>query len=563
MEPRSTNPAIVPTGAVLRLPRWALVLFVLAYVLPGFVGRNPWKTIDIGSLGVMLELAHGGSNWWSPGFLGLAPEVPALLPYWLGAWALAIAPLGADPVLVSRIPYVLMLILTLACTWKAIELLARSPKAQPVSFAFGGQANPRDYSRAMADAGLLALIACLGLAHASHEVTPMAVQLCMSSLVFCGMAGLYTRYRSMYFGLSLIGLLGLCLSGAAGLALITTACALLWVRLDDMLVPKKFLWLAYALALMTFLALILGLALWQPTWRGLPDNRHEWLSLLRLWVWFTWPAWPLALWSLWVWQRYWFNARPCLHIGLPLLLMLPAAGATLFSAEGDRSLLLALPHLAALAAFALPTLKRGVSALIDWFTLLFFSSSALILWIVWLAGVTGWPHKPAANITRVLPGLDLQFSPAIFAMALTASLAWLGLVAWRSGHHRPAIWKSLLLPAGGASFCWFLLMSLWLPMIDFARSYAAVTRNAAALMSHPTCVQVYGLSLAQMVALQHHGQLRVDRHGQQGCEWLVLALPAKDIFEASPDANSWRWVQSLRRPTSEHENIAIYQRRNE
>jgi len=48
------SPAIVAQGAVRRLPRLAVVLFVLAYVMPGFWGREPWKTIDMSSLGVML-----------------------------------------------------------------------------------------------------------------------------------------------------------------------------------------------------------------------------------------------------------------------------------------------------------------------------------------------------------------------------------------------------------------------------------------------------------------------------------------------------------------------------
>ena len=57
------TPAIVSQDAVRRLPRLALVLFVLAYVMPGFWGREPWKTIDMGSLGVMLGLAHGLAQW--------------------------------------------------------------------------------------------------------------------------------------------------------------------------------------------------------------------------------------------------------------------------------------------------------------------------------------------------------------------------------------------------------------------------------------------------------------------------------------------------------------------
>ena len=82
---------------------------------------------------------------------------------------------------------------------------------------------------------------------------------------------------------------------------------------------------------------------------------------------------------------------PSRHLAIPLIMVLPAAMATLFTRQEERALLLTLPFLAALSAFALPTLRRSVSALIDWFTLLFFTGSALIIWIVWLAGLTGWP----------------------------------------------------------------------------------------------------------------------------------------------------------------------------
>lgn len=544
-----------------RLPRLALVLFVLAYVVPGFWGREPWKTIDMGSLGVMLDLSRGLSDWWSPTFLGLAPEAPALLPYWLGAWSLALAPASWDPAWVTRIPYALLLALTLGLTWKAIELLARSPGAQPVAFAFGGEARPDDYARVMADAGLLALMACLGLAQASHEVTPMAVQLCMSSLLSCGMAGLTTRRQPVYLALTLAALLGLSWSGAPTLALLMGACALIWLGLD-VESPQR---AAHALALLLGLLLIALLSqqlhLWQYAWRGFPPSAKSWGTLVRLWLWFTWPAWPLVLWSLWVWRRAWLCRRPSRHMGLPLLLLLPAAAAAVLTAQEERALLLTLPHLAVLAAFALPTLRRSVSALIDWFTLLFFSGSALILWIVWLAGVSAWPRQPAANLQRLLPGLELSLQPGVFALALGATLTWVALVAWRVGRHRQALWKSLILPASGATLCWLLLMTLWLPMIDAARSYAPLTRTVAALMSHPSCVQVEGLSQAQMAALQHHGAMRIDLTGASGCGWMVVGVRAQTAFEAAPRAQSWRRVQTVRRPTDQYENLVLYQRR--
>ncbi|MFY9247964.1 MAG: hypothetical protein WAO62_04245, partial [Burkholderiaceae bacterium] len=37
------SPAIVTLSGARRLPRWALALLTFLYVLPGFIGREPWK----------------------------------------------------------------------------------------------------------------------------------------------------------------------------------------------------------------------------------------------------------------------------------------------------------------------------------------------------------------------------------------------------------------------------------------------------------------------------------------------------------------------------------------
>ena len=45
----------------------------------------------------------------------------------------------------------------------------------------------------------------------------------------------------------------------------------------------------------------------------------------------------------------------------------------------DRALMLALPPMAVLAAFTLPTLQRASAAAIDWFSVFFFSACALVI----------------------------------------------------------------------------------------------------------------------------------------------------------------------------------------
>ena len=107
------TPAIVSQDEVRRLPRLALWLFCAAYVLPGFFGRAPWKREDITAFGYMAKLARGGADWWHPTLGGLAPDVDALVPYWLGAWAMRLAPAWVSAEWVARVPFVLILIITL------------------------------------------------------------------------------------------------------------------------------------------------------------------------------------------------------------------------------------------------------------------------------------------------------------------------------------------------------------------------------------------------------------------------------------------------------------------
>ncbi len=561
----SPTPAIVAQSAVRRLPRLALWLFCLAYVLPGFIGREPWKTADMQGFGYMFELARGATDWLAPEILGMRPEFDALLPFWLGAWAIEATRGWLLPDVAVRIPSIALLSLTLAATWYAVYQLARSPRAQPVPFAFGGEADPRDYARAMADAGLLALIACLGLAQLSHETTPALAQLAFTALAFYGLSGLPATRPWPPLAL-LLGLLGLALSGAPTLAVLFalggTGVLLLRLREDagDPALARAVRWWA-ALAVGGALAVaVLAelLDLWH--WRvdpGLLEAR----SAIRLLAWFTWPAWPLALWTVWRWRRQ-LGSR---HVALPLWIAGVAVGSALTTPHADRSLLLALPALAALAAFALPTLRRSVAALIDWFTLLFFSGIALVIWVVWISLQTGVPAKPAANVAKLAVGYEPSFSLTAFLAAIAATGAWAWLVRWRAGRHRAAIWKSLVLPAGGAALCWVLLMTLWLPVLDYARSYVpavrAVVRAVQPPGAAPACVEVASVSRGQVAALRYHGGLDVRAVSDRaGCPWRVTAADLDPVSRELLQLDRWQLVATVRRPTDPRDNLRVWKR---
>jgi glucan phosphoethanolaminetransferase (alkaline phosphatase superfamily) len=153
----------------------------------------------------------------------------------------------------------------------------------------------------------------------------------------------------------------------------------------------------------------------------------------------------LALWTLWVWRRQIARPGHNPHLSIALLFATVPVAACLSSTPADRALLLGLPAIATLAAFALPTFRRSISALIDWFTLLFFTASAIV-WVVWLAFQTGFPPKIAANIARLAPQFEANISWPTVIVALIATAGWFVLVIWRTSRNRAAIWKSLVLP---------------------------------------------------------------------------------------------------------------------
>lgn len=522
------------------------------------------------ALGFMAELVKGATSWWTPTLAGQLPEVPALLPYWLGAWSMQMGPVWASADFMARIPFALLLTLALVATWYGTYYLARTPSAQPVAFAFGGEALPTDYARAIADGGLLALIACLGLAQLSHETTPTVAQLGFSGLLFYALAALpYRRWRPL--AAAATALVGLSLSGAPvlasvlgiGGALLHAAQGGRQATTDDGYTPFRSL---EGLVIVALSLLGLALAAWLGLvrWKLDPPSAdwQLWYGHAQLLIWFTWPTWPLALWTLWRWRRQLLHRNFSYHIALPSWFVASCVASALWTDASDRSLLLALPPLAALAAFALPTLKRQVAALIDWFTLLFFSGCGLTIWVVWIAMQTGVPAQPAANVARLAPGFEAPFSTVPFLLACLATLAWAWLVKWRVGRHQAAIWKSLVLPAGGASLSWFLLMTLWMPLLNYTQSYAALVARTTQHLSTSGCVEILGLSQGQIAALGFYGSLQLrTMQASPVCPWLLVdPLPDQSI---PPDVDQSLWRQSawIRHPAYAGESLLLFSRR--
>ncbi|WP_066342533.1 hypothetical protein [Azohydromonas lata] len=549
------SPALVTQRAVQRLPRLPLLLLCAAYLLPGLFGRDPWKNADITAFGYMAAMGEGRSSWLAP-LVGQLPPEGVLLPHWLGAAFIALLSPMVEPALAARLPFALLLALTLALTWYSTFHLARTEAAQPVAFAFGGEANAVDYARAVADGALLALMATLGLLQLGHETTPELAQLFAMALLLWGLAA--SAYRSATARLAVLAalpLLSACDAPNVALAagvIGTVVCA----RSVDAPVRRFAPWTGAA----TLASLVLTLVLQHNHWRWyFTADTAQLLQLGRLVSWFLWPVWLLVPWTLWRWRRHLLKR----HIALPLGLALVALGASIALGGSDRALLLALPALAVLAGFALPTLRRSASAAIDWFSVFFFTAGALVIWVVYAAMQTGTPARTAANIARLAPGFTAEFSLVRLIAAIAGTLAWLALVRWRTARHPQALWKSLVLPAGGVALAWLLVMTLWLPALDYARSYRPwVQRIARHVGRDAPCIVAPGMQRAAVAGMEYFGGWRVDArpNAAEGTDCPVLLMAENEPTRAAPNLPGWRFIARERRPTDREESVLIYRR---
>ena len=531
----------------------ALLLFCAAYVLPGVFGRDPWKSADITAFGYMVNIAQGRTSWLAPTVGGL-PADAALLPYWLGAAFIKLLGPWIDPALAARIPFALLLVLVLVLTWYTTYHLARTEAAQPLPFAFGGEASPIDYARAIADGALLALVASLGLLRLGHETTPELAQLASVALFLYALA--VSPFRALEPKLAvLVALPALAASGAPSIAVALAVVGALICRASSYDSARGFVpWIVVAGVLAAALASVLGAWGWRVGAGTLALN-DVW-DLLRLLVWFTWPAWPLAVWTVWRWRGH-LSDR---HIAIPLGCAALSLLACITMGGSDRALMLGLPALAVLAAFALPTLQRSTAAAIDWFSVCFFTVFATVIWVVYVSMRTGVPAQPAANIARLSPGYVPSFSLFTLALAVAGTLAWLWLVKWRTGRSRHPLWKSLVLPASGVALCWLLVMTLLLPPLDHARSYRSLVQRIAPQVPAGACIAAPGVPRAQVVALEHLGGFRVDAVTPLAAARCEILLQVESRATPSAPGAGWKLLIRERRNTSDDEIAAVYRR---
>ncbi len=426
-----------------------------------------------------------------------------------------------------------------------------------------------DYGRTLADGALLIYVASLGLLLRSHETAATALQVSLVAVVMYAAACLFDRPTTRAAtGLGVAtGLLLLTASWITPLLLFVSFILAAALRYREVLPELLIISLPIMLALPAAwllsrqLTTSASVADWLAMGQrelGMPSASNT-RELLKTSVWYLWPAWPIAAWAVYAWR-----SQLTLHILLPATAVIGLALMTLFAPSArDHALLPLLPPLAILATFGLPTLKRGTINAIDWFSVMTLSAIAGFIWLGWLAKQTGWPPQLAKNAFRAAPGFQPEFSSVALVVALATSIGWLLLLYWRLGRRPPVLWRAVVLSTGGIVLCWVLLMTLWLPWLNYRQSYAAVAEQLGnALPSSYRCVDTEALGPAQRASFAYLGHVKFSRSGDKRCEFLLVqddSLLGKGGQMKSVDTQLTLLWQG-RRAADRHELFRLFRR---
>ncbi len=566
------KPVRLPAAATLALPRWGLVALCLLYILPGIIRRDPWKVDDASGFGIMWTMAHGSlSDWLAPNIVGMAMPAEGPLAHWIGALMITLFGWIAGDALAARLAVLVFFAVGAASVWRAAFVLGRRSEAQPLKLAFGGQPAALDYGRTLADGALLVYVACLGLLLRSHETAAPALHVSLVAASFYGAACLFDRpnHRSAAGLGAALGLLTLAHAWLIPLALLLSFVLVSALRYRPALYRLLAITVPVALALPAAWMLARhGLTGDTGTLAWLRDSlqRLGWptqarlIYLLKNLFWFSWPAWPIAAWAVYAWR-----AQLTLHI------VLPAAGlaallltSLLTPGPSHYEMLALLPPLAILATFGLPTLKRGAINAIDWFSVMTLTAIAAFLWLGWIAKQTGWPAQLAKNAFKLAPGFQPEFNALALAFALAVTGGWILLLHWRLGRRPPVLWRAVVLSTGGLVLCWLLMMTLWLPWLNYSQSYAPVAQQISAhLPADYRCVKTEGVGPAQRASFAYLGEVKFARDDGARCEFLLVQ---EDRGRRSKGAQSRKLDAGLtllwqgRRAADRHESFRLFRR---
>ncbi|NOT15372.1 MAG: glycosyl transferase [Methylotenera sp.] len=520
-----------------------LLVLCVIWVLLGLTGHAPWKPLESISISIVKGIMQGGS---------------------------LIAPLAAGEAALSSPPlYYLTAALgaKLFSPWLSMHDGARLINAfwMALTLLMVGMVGRELWYRGVGRHATFIMMGTIGLVMSAHSLN---VEVANLTCVATGFYALALAKRRPWRASALLGLalgLGFLVKGFLPVLVLIVTLALL---------PLLFkAWRTKSFAKVVSVAVLIALPL-MASWLLVFYFKHpvllaQWVQseignfgqqnhayFVRILVWYAWPALPLALWAAWKY-RHQLLIKPKFQLIFTFFvvsLVLLGFGA---GSKDINALILLLP-MVALAAGSVEHLKRGASAALNWFGISLFGLLGFLIWLGWIAMLTGFPAKIKARM-QFLSGSDtVHFSWLVFAMALLITIIW-GLTCLRAKQtNRSAITNW----AVGMTFAWGLLMTLWLPWIDAVKSYAPMFANMQKAMPQQVkCMNSLNVGQSQRLLMHYYTGINLqalEANQPMHCDFYLIQ-DERGVGRMQP-SDEWKLIWRGKRIADRKEGFRLYQR---
>lgn len=533
----STPLKIEPKAALL------LVALFLAWMLPGTIGREPWKSDEPYTMGLVHHMAQSG-DLVVP-MLGGEPflQKPPVFFVTATAFVKLLSPTVPAHV-AARGAALLFNALTLVFIGLAARELHGNGRGWPAAVLF---------------------MACIGPLHMLHFVL---TDVAMVTGIALGLYGMSVGLRRSWAG-------GLLCGTGAGMAFMAKGLigpGLLGMTVLLLPVVDK-AWRNKSWFTFTFGCVVASLPwviVWPlAVWLRSPALFKEWIIdnnfgrfihveghdvhgpkavrgyMLGVIPWYAFPASAFAVWTLWREGREGFKSAA---FRLPVILLL--VGLFIFTASRDGRELYAMPlvvPVAVIGARRLDEISSIAAKRLHAVVFILFSVVALIAWALWAGMLLGWPGFVLAKVHERLPDFMPSFQMGGFVGAMLLTAGWLALLLLPEC-------KPRLLPvslAAGVTLLYGLAMTLFLPLTEWQMSYRRQFEPLrAALPPAGTVVLSRGLGEPQRGMLDYYADLRtvrLEKNKKAKGEWMLTETqpPAErpDKYDPGPD---WERVWEAR-----------------
>ncbi len=532
-----------------------VVILAIAFMLPSLVAYGPWKPDEPYTFGLVDNLLKTG-DWIVPTLAGEPfMEKPPLF-VWVAALTAKLASPWLDLEYGARLAIGVFMLIALVATASAAR---------------------RWWGNGLGRYAVLALLASIGLQQHGRMMIPDLPLLAGVAVAFCGWAWIQERPHKggILFGTGLgMTFMAKGLLGPGALALSALMLPLLF---------RAWRTRAYTLAMLcAFAASLPWLLIW-PTALYLHSPQlftdwfwtnnvgrflgssvsslgasHESGHLIETIPWFTFPALPLAIWSLWKMR---FNAlnHPGFQVSLTVLIIL----VTVFAESASGRVVYLLPMLIPTAIMSAPAIKLlppSLSLWLDWIARFTFGAVAAICWVIWFCYfVANKPLLPSFVMKYLPINLPFAVDPLGLVIALLLLAGWCGVL-----RQLPRIAaRATVSFASGIILVWGTAFALLLPWIDAAKSYQSTFSDMSQVLGgHSHCLASKGLGESERAMLAYTTDImpqRLEISRGKDCDAL-LWQGTVDNPPRVKEAEGWQLTWEGSRPGEHRERFWLFMR---